>query len=81
MSLKIVSGTQYILFAVDEEGRIVAQQEYDGLPTVGDMMTFFSDNFDGEFDEDTFQEILAYRLVMALVEDDDPEDAPDEGNE
>jgi hypothetical protein len=72
--MKIATGKRYIMFAVDSEDRIVADQEYDDIPKVGDILTFFADNFDGDYSDDLFEEVMAYRIIIALIEDDDADD-------
>jgi hypothetical protein len=77
--MKIATGKRYIMFAVDSEDRIVADQEYDDIPKVGDILTFFADNFDGDYSDDLFEEVMAYRIIIALIEDDDADDDTDGG--
>jgi len=72
--MKISTGKRYIMFAVDSEDRIVADREYDDIPKVGDILTFFADKFDGDYSDALFEEVMAYRIIIALIEDDDADD-------
>ena len=75
--MKIATGKRYIMFAVDSEDRIVAEREYDDIPKVGDILTFFADKFDGDYSDALFEEVMAYRIIIALIEDDEDDDADD----